>query len=61
VYIVLSVDDDYQHILMGTPDHKYLWVMSRTPDMSAVAYNRLIAKATALNYNVANVQLTNQK
>jgi lipocalin len=46
---------------MGTPDHKYLWVMSRTPDMSTVAYNRLIAKATALNYNVANVQLTNQK
>jgi len=61
VYIVLSVDDDYQHILMGTPDHKYLWVMSRTPEMSAVAYNRLIAKATTLNYNVANVQLTNQK
>jgi apolipoprotein D and lipocalin family protein len=61
VYMVLSVDDDYQHILMGTPDHKYLWVMSRTPDMSNDTYNRLIAKATALNYNVADVQLTNQK
>ncbi|UPT65354.1 MAG: lipocalin family protein [Sphingobacteriales bacterium JAD_PAG50586_3] len=61
VYMVLSVSNDYQHILMGTPDHKYLWVMSRTAEMSNDTYNRLIAKASDLNYNVADVQMVSHK
>lgn len=58
VYMVLSIDDDYQHILMGTPDHKYLWVMSRTSTMDDNVYQQLIDKASEMNFDVADVQLT---
>jgi apolipoprotein D and lipocalin family protein len=58
VYMVLSVDDDYQTVLMGTPDHKYLWVMSRSSEISEKTYKSLLKKAADLNYNTADVQLT---
>lgn len=29
-YWVLKIDDDYRYALVGTPDHKYLWLLSRT-------------------------------
>ncbi|MFK4850882.1 lipocalin family protein [Microbacterium sp. ZW T6_19] len=28
-YWVLRVDEDYEHALVGTPDHRYLWLLSR--------------------------------
>ena len=30
-YWVLKIDDDYQTALVGTPDRKHLWLLSRTP------------------------------
>lgn len=30
-YWVLRVDDDYRHALVGTPDHKHLWLLAREP------------------------------
>lgn len=29
-YWVLKIDDDYRHALVGTPDRKYLWLLSAT-------------------------------
>ncbi|MDT0157000.1 lipocalin family protein [Microbacterium sp. ARD32] len=28
-YWVLRVDDDYRHALVGTPDHRHLWLLAR--------------------------------
>lgn len=25
------MDDDYRHALVGTPDHKHLWLLARVP------------------------------
>ncbi|ALX66857.1 lipocalin family protein [Microbacterium sp. XT11] len=30
-YWVLRVDADYRHALVGTPDHRYLWLLAREP------------------------------
>jgi apolipoprotein D and lipocalin family protein len=30
-YWVLKIDPDYTMALVGTPDHKYLWILSREP------------------------------
>lgn len=32
-YWVLKIDDEYQTALVGTPNHKYLWLLSRTPSI----------------------------
>lgn len=32
-YWVLRIDEGYRHALVGTPDHRFLWLLSRTPSM----------------------------
>lgn len=34
-YWILRVDEDYRHALVGTPDHRYLWLLAREAWISA--------------------------
>jgi len=55
---VLALDDTYQHALIGTPNHKYLWVLSRTPSMDEAAYQSLLSTAKNQGYDIAKLQRT---
>ncbi len=57
-YWVLALDDTYQHALVGTPNHKYLWVLSRTPSMDETAYQSLLSRAQNQGYDIAKLQRT---
>lgn len=59
-YWVIALDPDYQHALVGTPDHDYLWILSRTPTLGDVAYEALVATARAQGYEVRRLQKTVQ-
>ena len=37
-YWILAIDEDYQSALVGTPNKKYLWLLSRQPKMDAQTY-----------------------
>ena len=39
-YWVLRIDDDYQTALVGGPDRKYLWLLSRSPALDATTSGR---------------------
>ncbi len=51
-YWVVAVDPDYQWALVGEPGHEYLWILSRTPDMSRARFDELKALATAMGYDL---------
>jgi apolipoprotein D and lipocalin family protein len=55
-YWVLDLTDDYSVALVGTPDRKYLWVLSRTPDPDPATYDRMIATAAREGFDVGRVQ-----
>ena len=38
-YLILSLDADYQRTVIGVPDRKYVWIMSRTPVMPEAEYD----------------------
>ena len=59
-YWVLAVDDNYQYALVGTPNQKNLWVLSRTPTMPDATYQALINQAAAYGYPVSQVTRTAQ-
>lgn len=40
-YWILYVDPDYTHSLVGTPDKRYLWLLSRTPIMENETFAKL--------------------
>jgi lipocalin len=61
MFVILSVDSKYQNMLIGSSDMQYLWVVSRTKQISPKTYKKLLAKASDLNYDIADVQLTSHK
>lgn len=57
-YWILDVATDYRYALVGTPDYRYLWILGRDAQMGAAEYDRLVARAKELGYDVSRLQLT---
>lgn len=54
-YWVLDLTDDYGAALVGSPDRQYLWILSRTPELDAATYDRMMSSATAQGFDVARL------
>jgi apolipoprotein D and lipocalin family protein len=54
-YWVIDRSDDYSWSIMGTPDPRYVWIMSRRPVLSPQERAALVARTRALGYG--SVQL----
>lgn len=57
-YWVLELTPDYGAALVGTPDRKYLWVLSRTAQLDDSIYRRLVATAAAQGFDVTRLLLS---
>lgn len=57
-YWILMVDADYRYALVGTPDRRSLWLLSRTPSLADADWERLIACARAQAYDTAALKRT---
>ncbi len=57
-YWILKLDRDYQVALVGTPDRKYLWVLSRAPVLDELSLQAELDYARTLGFDVDNVVLT---
>jgi len=51
-YWVLKLDRDYQVALVGTPDRRNLWVLSRVPHLDAAALDAELDYARTLGFDV---------
>ena len=54
-YNIMVLDDDYSYALIGSSSDKYLWILSRTPQMSNETLSMLIQKAKALGYDTSKL------
>jgi len=59
-YWILELDHDYRHALVGDPARKYLWILSRSPEMDAATYESLTAAAGRLGFDTARLVPTPQ-
>lgn len=57
----MELDDDYQWAVIGSSSDKYLWVLSRTPQMEEKVYQDLLSKLTLRGYDVSKLLLVEQK
>jgi apolipoprotein D and lipocalin family protein len=60
-YWVLDLTDRYTAALVGTPDRRYLWVLSRTAGLDTATYNRLVATAARQGFDVARLERTDKR
>ncbi|MFI4919992.1 MAG: lipocalin family protein [Legionellales bacterium] len=59
-YWILKIDADYQTALVGNPEHKYLWILSRTPQISETTYQSYMDEARRQGFDVSKLKRTTQ-
>ncbi|KAF5033248.1 Lipocalin-like domain protein [anaerobic digester metagenome] len=59
-YYILSLGDDYQYSLVGTPDRNYLWILSREKTIGDDTLNRLKSKAEELGFDSSRLLKVDQ-
>lgn len=59
-YWVIGLGDDYEYAIVGAPNRKYLWFLSRTPTVTQDAYDRMVAQAAEQGFDVTRLKLMPQ-
>ncbi|MEO8341076.1 MAG: lipocalin family protein [Nitrospirota bacterium] len=54
-YWILDLDPEYRTAIVGTPDRRYLWILSRTPQLEEDTYRSLVERARQLGYSGLNL------
>lgn len=60
-YWILDVDPGYRWAIIGTPDRKYLWLLTRERAFAPEQLDALIARAQALGYDTSRLLRTPQR
>jgi apolipoprotein D and lipocalin family protein len=59
-YWIIVLDKDYRYAVVGEPDRKNLWVLSRTPSLDQHTYDEILKRIQAQGYEISRVQKTTQ-
>lgn len=59
-YWVIDLGPNYDYAVVGQPDRKYLWILSRTPQMDPALYATILTRLTRQGYDIAKLQKTAQ-
>jgi apolipoprotein D and lipocalin family protein len=57
-YWVVGLDGDYQWAVVGNPNRKYLWVLSRTPKLPAEQLDKALQAAASQGFDLAQLKYT---
>ena len=59
-YWVLDLDADYQLAAVGDPSKSYLWILSRTPQVSADRYDAVLQRLNVMGFEITKLEKTRQ-
>lgn len=51
-YWIINLGKDYDYAVVGTPNRKNLWILSRTPQMDDKLFSQLIESVKSKGFNV---------
>ena len=60
-YLIAYVDDDYTQTIIARSALDYVWIMARTPALSADEYSRLEQRVRDLGYDMTRLQKVPQR
>lgn len=60
-YWILGLDPEYRFAVVGSPNRKYLWILSRTPQLPAPLLDVALASAQAQGFDLKELRYTSQK
>jgi apolipoprotein D and lipocalin family protein len=59
-YWVIDIDEAYQLVAVSEPKRNYLWVLSRTPQVNASAYEALLQRLKARGFDLSKLEMSPQ-
>ena len=59
-YWIIDLANDYSYAVVGHPNKKYLWILSRTSKMDGLIYQQIISKLKAKGFDLSKLQKTEQ-
>lgn len=59
-YWVIALDPEYRWAVVGNPNRKYLWLLSRTPKMREADIAQALAVARSQGYDMSQFRMTRQ-
>jgi len=51
-YWVIDLADDYSYTVIGHPDHRFLFIMARKPEINPKLYGQIVARCKNMGYPV---------
>ncbi len=54
-YWIIKLGDVYDYSVVGTPNRKYLWILSRTPEMDNSLFAELVKFVKSKGFEVGNL------
>lgn len=60
-YWIIDLADDYSYAVVGHPNRKYLWILSRTPQMNDSTYNQILSRVEGQGFDLKILQKTPHK
>jgi apolipoprotein D and lipocalin family protein len=60
-YWIIKLGDNYDYSVVGTPNRKYLWILSRTPQMDDNLYSQIIEYVKSKGFDANKLIKTFQK
>ncbi len=58
-YVIFELEENYQYAFISGPDLSYLWLLSRTPEVSDDTLRLFEQKARSLGFDLDNLVLVN--
>ena len=59
-YWIIDLGENYDYAVVGHPDRKYLWILSRSPKMDEKIYNLILEKLKLQSYDTSKLIRTLQ-
>jgi len=60
-YWIIDLGKEYDYAVVGTPNRKYLWILSRTPQMDDKLFSQLLESIKSKGFDINNLIKTSHK
>ncbi|MBK7093998.1 MAG: lipocalin family protein [Saprospiraceae bacterium] len=60
-YWIIDLSEDYSYAVVGHPNRKYLWILSRTSVLDSKIYNDIIIRIKEKGFDIDKLVKTNHK
>ena len=59
-YWIIDLAHDYSYAVVGHPNKKYLWILSRTATMKDTTYQKIVSTIKEKGFDISKIKLTKQ-